>query len=168
MIAFCCFYNGKREITANGELNAHESSGRRGQGLFVSASHMESAFAILLGLPCRLGGFDFPDFRMNESVAVPKPLIKQIGRIKLAIDLCWSGRKVVFEYDSMQHHHHAFDMPIETVRRQPAEAYCARFSAGFCRHYDCAQYASTALAANSEAPAPAALSMFSVNSPPAP
>ena len=69
-----------------------------------SASHMETSFAMYLGFPYRRGGLGFPDFKMNAPIAVPAQMAQKCGRSKLTGDLCWLDRKVVFEYDSMQHH----------------------------------------------------------------
>lgn len=69
-----------------------------------SASPMETASAMLLGFPCRLGGLGFPDFEMNKEIVVPRQLVDQIGRKAAIVDLCWLEKKVVLEYDSSMWH----------------------------------------------------------------
>lgn len=82
-----------------------------------SASHMETAFAMLLGFPYRLGGFDFPDFEMNYRIVVPRRLRKEVGRAASTVDLCWPDRKVAFEYDSTKYHDSALRMAKDSSKR---------------------------------------------------
>ena len=82
-----------------------------------SASHMETSFAMYLGYPYRLGGLGFPDFRMNEPIAAPAHIAKKYGRGRLTGDLCWPERKVVFEYDSMEHHDTVAQVARDASRR---------------------------------------------------
>ena len=82
-----------------------------------SASHMESAFAMLFGLPCKLGGLGFPEFEMNWEVRIPKGMQASVGRSKITVDICWPSKKVAFEYDSMQHHNTVEQVAIDTSKR---------------------------------------------------
>ena len=69
-----------------------------------SASHMETACAMMFSLPYRMGGLGFPDFVMNEELVVPFRLQQELGRRLLYGDLLWRDSRVVFEYDSNQEH----------------------------------------------------------------
>ncbi|MBQ9954829.1 MAG: DUF559 domain-containing protein [Eggerthellaceae bacterium] len=82
-----------------------------------SASPMETAFAMLLGFPCRLGGLAFPPFEMNGVVEVPKRLRRSTGREHLVVDLCWAKQKVAFEYDSAAFHGTVSQVAKDTSKR---------------------------------------------------
>lgn len=82
-----------------------------------SASPMETACAMFLGLPYRLGGLGFPDFEMNREIVVPEKLRRQLGRTRMYGDLCWDERRVVLEYDSSQWHGAAEQIARDSSRR---------------------------------------------------
>ncbi len=82
-----------------------------------SASPMETAFAMLLGFPCRLGGLAFPPFEMNGVVEVPKRFRGSIGRERMVVDLCWMKQKVAFEYDSASFHGTVSQVAKDTSKR---------------------------------------------------
>ena len=82
-----------------------------------SGSHMETACAILLGFPYRLGGLNFPKFEMNRKYAVPKKLVRHAGRRLCYGDLCWPERGVILEYESNEHHTGAERIAADSGRR---------------------------------------------------
>ena len=82
-----------------------------------SASPMETACAMLLGLPYKMGGLNFPAFTMNQKISIPAKLRLEIGRSQCFCDLAWSNQKVAFEYDSNQHHVGAERIAQDSSRR---------------------------------------------------
>lgn len=82
-----------------------------------SASLMETASAMLLGLPYKLGGLGFPEFAMNEKITVPARMRHELGRIELYGDIVWPEQRVVLEYDSNLHHSGAQRIASDSSRR---------------------------------------------------
>ena len=82
-----------------------------------SASQMETACAMLLGLPYKMGGLNFPSFTMNQKISVPSKLQTEVGRTQCFCDLAWRNRKVAFEYDSNMHHVGAERIAQDSSRR---------------------------------------------------
>ena len=82
-----------------------------------SASPMETACAMILGMPCRYGGLGFPDFEMNREIVVPRSLRKHVGRSRIVVDLCWFERRVAWEYDSAEWHCGAVQVARDAGRR---------------------------------------------------
>ncbi|MBQ9955109.1 MAG: hypothetical protein IJO87_06740 [Eggerthellaceae bacterium] len=82
-----------------------------------SASPMETACAMLLGLPYRLGGLSFPEFEMNKELIVPQRLIGEVGRRRMIADLCWPNLMVTLEYDSKEWHHGAEQVARDAGKR---------------------------------------------------
>ena len=70
----------------------------------ASGSPMETALAIILCLPPRLGGFGLPLPRMNYRVAAPHDRRADFGKSYYLCDLCWPGKGVSVEYDSDREH----------------------------------------------------------------
>ena len=65
-----------------------------------SASPMETALAMLLSLPCLLGGYGLPAPQMNARIeVVPKNELSQTKRYYKA-DLYWPSARFAIEYDS--------------------------------------------------------------------
>lgn len=82
-----------------------------------SASHMETACAMLLGFPYRLGGLNFPEFEMNHRIDIPRHLRKTLRRARCYGDLCWQDRKLVLEYDSNEEHANTAKIASDSDRR---------------------------------------------------
>lgn len=69
-----------------------------------SASPMETALAMLLSLPCALGGYGLPSPRLNARIDVSsKNVLNQSKRYYVA-DLYWPEVRFAIEYDSDQWH----------------------------------------------------------------
>ena len=69
-----------------------------------SASPMETALAMLLSLPCSLGGYGLPSPRLNARIDVAsKNELNQSKRYYVA-DLYWPEARFAIEYDSDQWH----------------------------------------------------------------
>lgn len=78
-----------------------------------SASPSETALALLLSLPCELGGYGLPKPELNAPVAVGgAPSVRQ-GLDFVKPDLLWRDARVAAEYDSDEFH-------LERGRRQAA------------------------------------------------
>lgn len=69
-----------------------------------AASPMETALALLLCLPYRLGGYGIENPQLNYHVDVPNRLRKLADRGYCECDLCWPGAKLVVEYDNKLYH----------------------------------------------------------------
>jgi len=82
-----------------------------------SASPMETASAMLLGLPYKYGGLGFPRFVMNEKVVVPSKMRHELGHGEYYADIMWPGRRVVFEYESNLYHSGAQRIADDSSRR---------------------------------------------------
>ena len=82
-----------------------------------SASQMETACAMMLGLPYRLGGLNFPKFTINQKIEISKRLQAEMGRTQCFCDLAWFDRGVVFEYDSNAYHVGAERIAADSDRR---------------------------------------------------
>ena len=82
-----------------------------------SASPMETASAIMLGLPYRLGGLGFPKFTMNEKIAVPLKMQHELGRSEFYGDLAWIDQRVILEYESNMYHSGAQRIASDSSRR---------------------------------------------------
>lgn len=82
-----------------------------------SASHMETACAILLGFPYRLGGLNFPEFEMNQRIDVPSYFKNKLKRSRCYGDLCWQKQRVILEYESNAIHVGAEKIAADSDRR---------------------------------------------------
>ena len=69
-----------------------------------SASPMETAIAMELALPYRLGGKNFPPPSLNKTMILSRAASKIAGRRCLVYDLYWPEAKLAVEYDSRQFH----------------------------------------------------------------
>lgn len=102
-------------LTSTKQLNwfASGAQGARGvnrlrrvaaRALGGSASPMETALAMLLSLPCTLGGYGLPSPCLNARIDVAsKNELNQSKRYYVA-DLYWPEARFVIEYDSDQWH----------------------------------------------------------------
>jgi len=82
-----------------------------------SGSPMESALAILLVLPFRLGGYGFPLPSMNRVVD-PKAIMKRSSnKHYYKCDLFWREFGLAAEYDSALHHSDAKSIANDSIRR---------------------------------------------------
>lgn len=82
-----------------------------------SASHMETACAILLGFPYALGGLNFPVFEMNGMIEIPKNMRSTLGRSRCYGDLLWRGKRVILEYESNMVHANSSKIAADSARR---------------------------------------------------
>jgi len=82
-----------------------------------SASPMETALAILLTFPYRLGGYGFPLPVLNRPIKVPVGIRKNSGRSELHGDLYWPDAQVDIEYDSDTYHTGAARITRDAIRR---------------------------------------------------
>lgn len=69
-----------------------------------SASPMESVAAMLLCLPCRLGGYGLPYPVMNQQITVTPNRRKAVSKSCYYCDLYWPGARLAIEYDSDEYH----------------------------------------------------------------
>lgn len=69
-----------------------------------AASPMETALALLLCLPYRLGGYGIERPKLNYHVDVPSRRRKLADRGYCECDLCWPEANLVVEYDSKLYH----------------------------------------------------------------
>lgn len=69
-----------------------------------SASPMETALAMLLALPPRLGGYGLPRPRLNEQLVVPRRLQADVGRSEAYPDIYFADSREAVEYESDEHH----------------------------------------------------------------
>ena len=69
-----------------------------------SRSPMETAMAMLLCLPPRMGGYGFPLPRLNQAVAMRRYLRSIPAKRRYVCDLLWKEYGICVEYDSREHH----------------------------------------------------------------
>ena len=84
-----------------------------------SASPRETQLAMMLALPYRLGGYGFPNPKLNYAVRPPKHLGT---RRRYVLDLYWPELKLDVEYDSDSFHAHEEKMLLDGRRRAALEA----------------------------------------------
>lgn len=70
----------------------------------ASASPKESSLALLLGLPCSMGGYGFGIPVMNQRVAFTKSARKTSSSSARYVDLYWPDANLGVEYDSDKEH----------------------------------------------------------------
>lgn len=97
------------------KMNAYAASaqGVRGIGTarralrFVldgAASPMETIVAVLLCLPCSLGGYGIPRPVLNYRIEPGEAMARMVEKSSYACDLCWPEARVAVEYDSDSYH----------------------------------------------------------------
>lgn len=69
-----------------------------------SRSPMETAVALLLTLPVRLGGYGIPKPKLNAPLALREQDRAHIGVEQLRPDMLWEDSRVCLEYDSASFH----------------------------------------------------------------
>lgn len=82
-----------------------------------SASPMETVLAMLLCLPCSLGGYGLPLPRMNYQVGACGSPDSFTGKRFYYCDLYWPGQKLDVEYESDMCHTGAGRLAEDSVRR---------------------------------------------------
>jgi len=70
----------------------------------MSLSPMETAIALLLTLPVRLGGFGLPKPILNVRLRGTELRTDTSSQREILPDLYWPEQEVVLEYDSREHH----------------------------------------------------------------
>ncbi len=75
-----------------------------GQIMDGSASPMETSLAMLLCLPCAMGGFGIERPILNHSISLTRQAKQIAGREHLVCDLFWPAYQVAGEYDSDAFH----------------------------------------------------------------
>ena len=87
-----------------------------------SASPMETALALLLALPCSLGGYGLPAPQLNRRVDVETYSEDLTSQDFYKCDLFWEDAKVAVEYDSTQYHTAADKIAHDARRRNELSA----------------------------------------------
>ena len=82
-----------------------------------SRSPMETALAIVLCLPPRLGGYGLPVPRMNHRIDASGNGQASFAKSYYLCDLCWPQAKVAVEYDSDLEHTGASRIAADAQRR---------------------------------------------------
>lgn len=87
-----------------------------------SASPMETALALLLSLPCSLGGYGLPTPKLNERIDVEAYNEGLTSQDFYKCDLFWEDARVAVEYDSNQYHTGADKIAHDARRRNELSA----------------------------------------------
>lgn len=95
-----------------------------------SASPAETTLAILLTLPCRMGGYGLPKPLLNHRIPKTTPALtyehanqkendeaNNVDRAMAICDLCWPDNDLVMEYDSSQEHSGSEQIEKDARRR---------------------------------------------------
>lgn len=82
-----------------------------------SASPMETALALTLCLPYKLGGYGFPAPQMNHRVNVTQEARKACKKRYYLCDLFWPDAKLDLEYDSNAYHANTIRIAEDSSRR---------------------------------------------------
>lgn len=92
---------------------------RRAAGLVLdrSASPMETAQAVLLCFPRRMGGYGLRRPELNCRIDIPESLRGMAGRDFLVCDAYWPDARLDVEYDSNAHHLDASSAARDAGRR---------------------------------------------------
>lgn len=69
-----------------------------------SASPMETRVALLLTLPCRLGGYGLPKPSLNHSLQLSHSQQLEMKRNEIRVDMAWPKSRLVIEYESTAWH----------------------------------------------------------------
>lgn len=69
-----------------------------------SGSPAESALALFLTCPKRMGGCALPKPRLNEPVNLSPNASRLCGKRRLVCDLYWEAARLAVEYDGIEHH----------------------------------------------------------------
>ena len=82
-----------------------------------AASPMEAILAMLLCLPCSLGGYGLPRPELNGRIDVPRKHAQSVDGAYYVCDLLWREAGVCVEYDSMMFHSGAQKIAADARRR---------------------------------------------------
>lgn len=82
-----------------------------------SASPMETALAMMLCLPYRLGGYGIECPLLNHSIVLPPGESKKFGRTRFVFDMCWPEHGLACEYDSDMFHSGESELLRDARRR---------------------------------------------------
>lgn len=82
-----------------------------------AASPMEVAAALLLCLPCALGGCGLPRPQLNRRIDIGLQGAAVTGSRFFRCDLYWPEKRVALEYDSNDHHLRADESAADSARR---------------------------------------------------
>lgn len=78
---------------------------------------MEVAAALLLCLPCALGGCGLPRPQLNRRIDIGLQGAAVTGSRFFRCDLYWPEKRVALEYDSNDHHLRADESAADSARR---------------------------------------------------
>lgn len=87
-----------------------------------SASPRETQTAMLLTLPCRMGGFGLPLAEVNKRIQLDRAQQRIVGKMFLKVDLYWSRPHIALEYDSDEFHSAYQDISRDSRRRNMLES----------------------------------------------
>lgn len=105
ILAFCSSSSGVRGVAQARAVASNL--------LDQSASPRESALALLLFMPKKLGGYELPTARLNHRLASAS--IDGMGDI--VPDILWEEARTVVEYDGKADHGHEVNLPRDARRR---------------------------------------------------
>ena len=91
-----------------------------------SASPMETKLAMLMTLPCILGGYCLPRPELNGKVIPSKAVRKSLSQNYFYCDLYWRVPNVAVEYDSDEYHANSAHIAKDAIKRN-ALALCDTF-----------------------------------------
>lgn len=87
-----------------------------------SASPWETAVALMLSLPTRMGGFELPKPKLNKSHPLSAVGKRLVGVSSLRPDMLWEKEGVAIEYDSDVFHTSTESLRRDSARRKALEA----------------------------------------------
>ena len=87
-----------------------------------SASPWETAVALMLSLPTRMGGFELPKPKLNKSHPLSAMGKRLVGASSLRPDMLWEKEGVAIEYDSDVFHTSTESLRRDSARRKALEA----------------------------------------------
>ena len=82
-----------------------------------AASPRETATALILSLPNRLGGFGLPQPTLNKSIPIPTSEQRALAQSTFRTDLFWERHGIALEYDSNAFHSSPADIARDSRRR---------------------------------------------------
>lgn len=83
-----------------------------------SRSPMETVVVLLFTLPVSLGGCGLPAPELNARIEIPTSLRAALGKPYVVVDLCWTDRRVILEYDSYLWHSSARAVDSDSTRNE--------------------------------------------------
>ncbi len=82
-----------------------------------AASPRETATAMLLSLPPRMGGYGIERPALNARIELSQAQQAEIGRLFVKVDMLWRAAKLVLEYDSDEWHGSKERLNYDSQRR---------------------------------------------------